>query len=66
MPAASAATKSVALSDPRIRRRECLVHRFLNMIENDEADYRKHDGRNTSGKERLHGMLPLRDGCLII
>ncbi len=36
------------------------------MIENDEADYREHDGYKTGSKERLHGMLPLRDGCLII
>jgi hypothetical protein len=27
----------------------------LNMIENDEADCREHNGRKTSSKERLHG-----------
>ena len=54
------------LSHPRIRGRECLVHRFLNMIENDKADCRKHDGCKTGCKERLHGMLPLRDRYLII
>ena len=45
MPAVSAGNKSstVAPSDPRIRRRECLVHRFLNMIENHQPYCCKHN-----------------------
>ncbi len=48
-----------ALSNPRVRCRECLVNTFLHMIENDQPNCRKRDGSKASSNKHFHVMLSL-------